>query len=170
MREETKRTLWCNRAACHLELGAFTMLSSQVMRKLTFRSGNYRSCLRDCASVLTPSEKPVPDEEATQHASTNMKALFRCSKALVALERLDDAKDALERYEAEGGKMDAAVQKMQKALLERITYRDKLRKETAERKRRQDETDQSISTAIEVGQHAHLSHRPSSWPPCRHLA
>lgn len=112
----------------------------------------------------------MPDEDAAQHASTNLKALFRCSKALVALERLDDAKDALERYEAEGGKMDAAVQKMQKALLDRIMYRDKLRKETAERKRRQDETDQSISTAIQVGRHADLPRKPSSWPPFRHLA
>ena len=150
MLEETKRTLWCNRAACHLELGEldrFDTFSTQLTGLLL---GNYRSCLRDCASVLTPSDKPVPEEDAAIHASTNLKALFRCSKALIALERLDDAKDALERFEAEGGKMDPAVQKMQKALLERITYRDKLRHETSERKRRQEETDQSLSTAIQV--------------------
>lgn len=112
--------------------------------------GNYRSCLRDCASVLTPSERPVPEEDAKTHANTNLKALFRSSKALVALERLDDARDALERYEKEGGKMDPAVLKMQKALLERIAYRNKFRQETAERTRRQEETDRALEKAIRV--------------------
>jgi len=143
LHEETKRTLWCNRAACHLELG------------------NYRSCIRDCASVLTPSEREVPEEDKDIHQKTNLKALFRCAKALIALERLDDAQDALQRYHHEGGQKDAGVQKVEAALKDKITYRNKIRADAKERERRLQESDATLSQAIKSLRLA----LPKGWSP-----
>ncbi|CAD6581400.1 MAG: hypothetical protein CYPHOPRED_001564 [Cyphobasidiales sp. Tagirdzhanova-0007] len=143
LQEETKRTLWCNRAACNLELG------------------NYRACIRDCASVLTPSEKPVLDEDQAAHRTTNLKALFRCAKALIAIERLDDARDALARYQNDGGQIDGSVSKFQQGLHERITYRNKIKEDHLERNRRQKDCDEALSTAIQAFQFV----LPKDWSP-----
>lgn len=78
--DEQRRLLWSNVSACHLQLG------------------NYRSCLRVIAQgvlALTPGvENAPPSDETTK------KALFRSARALVKLERFDDARDALERLAA----------------------------------------------------------------------
>ena len=114
-------------------------------------AGNYRACIRDCGAVLTPSDKPVPEEDKATHLNTDLKALLRCAKALIALDRLEDAKDALERYHADGGQPDAGVEKTEADLRQKITYRDKLRAEAAERTKRKTESDAALAIAVEVG-------------------
>lgn len=90
------------------------------------------------------------DEDQEIHRTTDLKALFRCSKALVALERLDDAKDALARYFSKGGKADEGIKKLSRELDDRITYRNKIAADRAERQRRQEAEDEVLSKAIKV--------------------
>jgi hypothetical protein len=68
----------------------------------------------------------------------------------MSLERLDDARDALEKYVEEGGAVDAGVQKVRQTISEKIQYRDKIRAERAERERRQRGHDEALSQAIHV--------------------
>lgn len=120
-------------------------------------AGNYRSCLRDCALVLEQSDKPVPEEDAQLHNNITMKALFRSFKALMALDRFDEAKDAIQRYRSMGGLADPAVLRLEKSLDEKLSYRDKMRSESSERKRRQDLTDEALTNALKV----RSLHRPT---------
>ena len=56
---------------------------------------NYGSCVRDCAAVLgIPS--PSASNPSEQYQNTTRKALFRSSKALLALGKFDEALNALE--------------------------------------------------------------------------
>ena len=49
-------------------------------------AGNHGACIRDCGEVLRIS---------SAHDATSRKVLFRTARALVALDRLDDASKAL---------------------------------------------------------------------------
>ena len=86
-----------------------------------------------------------------------MKALFRSFKALMALDRFDEAKDAIQRYRSMGGLADPAVLRLEKSLDEKLSYRDKMRSESSERKRRQDLTDEALTNALKV----RSLHRPT---------
>jgi hypothetical protein len=101
---------------------------------------------------LSPSKEPVPEEDVQLHNNITLKALFRSFKALMSLDQLDEAKDALQRYRSMGGLADPAVLKMEKTLDERLLYRDKMRSESAERERRQKLSDQALFQAIKVNQ------------------
>lgn len=96
------------------------------------------------------SETPVPEEDAQLHNSITLKALFRSFKALMGLDRLDEAKDALQRYRSMGGLADATVLRLEKNLEEKLSYRDKMRFEASERKRRQDLQDEALLQALKV--------------------
>lgn len=148
LQQETRRTLWCNRAACNFELGGERLCSNLL--RLILDTGNYRACLRDCASVLDPPTTPVPTEDAETHQKTTLKALFRCAKALLALEKLEDAQDALQRYRSDGGQVDPGIAKLERTVSDKIAYRDKIRAERAERERRIQESDEALSVAIKV--------------------
>lgn len=68
----------------------------------------------------------------------------------MALDRLEEAKDALQRYQSMGGLADAAVLRLEKSLDEKLSYRDKMRSEASERKRRQDLSDEALFKALKV--------------------
>lgn len=70
--KELKDSVYSNRAACHLALG------------------NFRSCLSDCATVLSP---PLP----TPASKVIRKCFFRSSKSLLALGRFDEALDCIKK-------------------------------------------------------------------------
>lgn len=68
----------------------------------------------------------------------------------MALDRLEEAKDALQRYKSMGGLADAAVLRLEKSLDEKLSYRDKMRSEASERKRREDLSDEALFKALKV--------------------
>lgn len=90
-------------------------------------TGNYGSCIRDCAEVLsTPyalnpeeDDQDPSDAEAEYHKTTG-KALFRSAKALFALDKYRECLDALERLALHAPPLDYAGNQ----LLDRV--KDKL--------------------------------------------
>ncbi|OAV91186.1 hypothetical protein PTTG_04703 [Puccinia triticina 1-1 BBBD Race 1] len=70
--QELRNSIYSNRAACHLSLG------------------NFRSCLTDCATVLSPP-LPIPATKLVR------KCFFRSTKALASLERFDEALDCVNK-------------------------------------------------------------------------
>lgn len=125
-------------------------MSEHKLNRTLEPAGNFRSCLRDCALVLAPSDKPVPEEDAQLHNNITLKALFRSFRALMGLDRLEEAKDALQRYRSMGGLADNTVLRLEKNLDEKLSYRDKMRSEAAERKRRQELSDEALAQAVKV--------------------
>lgn len=100
--------------------------------------------------MLTPSEKAVPENDLQLHNNTSLKALFRSFKALIALERLDEARDVLQRWRSLGGLPDAGMLQQERALEEKLDYRDKMRSESSERQRRQKLADENLFLALKV--------------------
>ena len=106
-------------------------------------TGNYRSCLKDCASLI--------DDLGPASADTLvLKALFRSTKALFALNKLQEADDAYANYMAAGGKADPAAQRLADQIKAKRQYQDKLHAETAEKQRRQTLMDASLDEAVRV--------------------
>jgi len=70
--QELRNSIYSNRAACHLALG------------------NFRSCLTDCATVLSPP-LPIPATKLVR------KCFFRSTKALASLKRFDEALDCVDK-------------------------------------------------------------------------
>ncbi|KAM0750439.1 hypothetical protein T439DRAFT_326403 [Meredithblackwellia eburnea MCA 4105] len=76
---EERRVLWCNRAACNLELK------------------NYGATLRDISLVLSAPLESATEPPTLAYNRTTMKALLRSARALSALEKLPEALDAVKR-------------------------------------------------------------------------
>lgn len=138
-----RRTLFSNRSACHLELG------------------NYGSCLRDTAQVLgAPTEWAAssnPDEMKPDNwDKTTLKALLRSARALLALDKLDEAKDVLRRLrmlEEEMGQKEFAAdvgRRWREEVDDKMTKRAKRQAEKVEKDRRKKEGDQAVYAALLV--------------------
>ncbi|EFP74528.1 uncharacterized protein PGTG_00484 [Puccinia graminis f. sp. tritici CRL 75-36-700-3] len=115
--QELRNSIYSNRAACHLSLG------------------NFRSCLTDCATVLSPP-LPVPATKLVR------KCFFRSAKALASLERFDEALDCLNKLMAIDQRdrltNDDEPKKLKGDIERQIAHRqaEKQAKETAEEGRK----------------------------------
>lgn len=106
--------------------------------------------MKDCAQVLELASASVGTEDAALHQNTTLKALFRSAKALLALDRLQQAQDALQKYREVGGQSDAGVQALAKRINDKLQYASKIRLERDERSRRLRESDDSLHQAVTV--------------------
>lgn len=140
-REQEKKLLrqveeasYINRALCHLELSMLRLMIDvhgptgvlQQPMEADWSSGNYRSTTLDCASTLKLSPK-------------NVKAFYRSSTALYALDKIPEAEDAASRglsLDPDNKPLQQTATKIaeRKAVLDRIAAKkkaeaEKLRKE-----------------------------------------
>ncbi|KAH9466855.1 hypothetical protein MJO28_000532 [Puccinia striiformis f. sp. tritici] len=147
--QELRNSIYSNRAACHLALG------------------NFRSCLTDCATVLSPP-LTIPATKLVR------KCFFRSTKALISLERLDEALDCVDKLlsidhrdqvidDHEPSKLQLEIQRM-------IASRqaEKLAKELAEERRKGLQKalrDALQSRGISIPTHCPFPPPESSLPP-----
>ncbi|KAK4049475.1 HSP70/90 co-chaperone [Microbotryomycetes sp. JL221] len=131
---QDKRALWSNRAACNLELA------------------NYGSTIRDTSAVLSAPRDFHPDPVTASWNKIDMKALLRAARALLALDKLPEAMDALQRLrllEQEIGEEDRDVGKQWRDEAQRkLEARKKREDEKSERERRRKEMDSAMASAL----------------------
>ncbi|KAJ3004706.1 hypothetical protein HKX48_001077 [Thoreauomyces humboldtii] len=131
-------TLHCNRAAVNLELGEVSQgafLDWASPEGLTLNStGNYRRVLNDCAAAITLQ----PD---------NLKAYYRSIKALVALDKLDEALDCCE-LALQIDPRNAAIMTEQSKAVKKKALLDETRQSRMEREARKAEEERRLQEAI----------------------
>ncbi|GAA5877178.1 hypothetical protein JCM3774_003323 [Rhodotorula dairenensis] len=147
---EERRALWGNRAAANFELG------------------NYGACLRDCSQILGQTNPSYPDPPSDASNRLTMKALYRSARALLALGKLPEALDALDRLrtlERElGGEADTDAGKGVRDQVERKMAEELKRDaERAERDRRKREGDAAVALAL--SQRGVIFPRPTAKAP-----
>lgn len=130
VKDETRRAVYSNRAACNLELRKVLSTDLYVHSPDMNFTENFASCLRDCAAALAPP-LPSPSSPAIR------KALFRSAKASFQLGKLDDSLDALDRLAALDEKEGRGKDKDGEALREKVAKRreEKQRQEQARQER-----------------------------------
>ncbi|SCV71965.1 BQ2448_4659 [Microbotryum intermedium] len=133
---EEKRTLWSNRAAANLELA------------------NYGSCLRDVAQVLGAPQTYYPEPTPEAWKRTDAKALLRSARALLGLDRLDEALDSLLRlqvFEEHLGeaKLDSG-KKWREQVQTKIQLKERLDLEKKEKERRRKEEEEALILAMSL--------------------
>ncbi|SCZ88584.1 BZ3500_MvSof-1268-A1-R1_Chr2-1g04506 [Microbotryum saponariae] len=131
---EEKRTLWSNRAAANLELA------------------NYGSCLRDVAQVLGAPQTYYPEPMPEAWKRTDAKALLRSARALLGLDRLDEAFDALLRLQVLEERLGEAQldsgKKWREQVQTKIQQRERLELGKKEKERRRKEEEQALVLAM----------------------
>ncbi|PLW19615.1 hypothetical protein PCANC_14966 [Puccinia coronata f. sp. avenae] len=147
--QQLRNSIYSNRAACHLALG------------------NFRSCLTDCAKLLSP---PLP-EPAT---SLVRKSFFRSAKALASLGRWEEALDCIDQLLATDQRDqftdDDEPEKLKKDIQQQIAHRQAERryKELAEVRRKCLEKalkDALQSRGVFIPTHSPFPPPESSLPP-----
>jgi tetratricopeptide (TPR) repeat protein len=124
-------------------------------------TGNYGSCLRDCAAALSPDpgSKDVSTSSQTgitiDSSPTSKKALFRSARALVALGRLDEALDALGRLIRlsdgdSSAPVDPAVVQLQQDIEAVVASAAKRTAEQEERAKRKSQEAEALKSALLV--------------------
>jgi tetratricopeptide (TPR) repeat protein len=133
-----RRTLYSNASACNLELK------------------NFGQCLKDCSQVFSQSPETVEDSDD----KTTLKTLLRSARALLGLDKLPEAKDALERLRTLELELNQKQQPQQEDLDVGKPYRElvesKLRLkrekelEFLEKQRRSEQGNESLLKALEL--------------------
>ncbi|GAA5916552.1 HSP70/90 family co-chaperone CNS1 [Sporobolomyces salmoneus] len=130
-----RRTLFSNRAACNLELA------------------NYGACLRDCSQVLQ-QQPPTSDEDdpsaVLSDHKTTMKALLRSARALLGLEKLPEALDALERLKSLEGEGEDVGKQYRETVQEKMRVKRGKELEKVEKERRLREGNESMVQALKL--------------------
>lgn len=123
---------------------------------MTFRqnTGNYGSAIRDTSAVLSAPRDFHPEPVPPNWNKTDMKALLRAARALIALDKLAEAMDALQRLqlaEQEAGEADKDVGKrFRDDVQSKLALRARREAEKTERERRKKETDRALVEAMAV--------------------
>ncbi|GAA5940812.1 uncharacterized protein JCM15063_000887 [Sporobolomyces koalae] len=130
---EERRALYSNRAACNLELS------------------NFGQTLRDCSQVL----QQQPNEPTPATHKTTLKVLLRSARALIGLDKLPEALDALERLqtlerEISDNPDEDVGQKYRHLVQEKLEVRRRKQLETVEKERRLREGNEALLQALKL--------------------
>lgn len=128
-----QEALYCNRAACNLEL---SMWSLSCMGALTNNVENYGLVLKDCSRALSVNAK-------------SPKALYRSASALLALDRLEEALDCCDRCLV-FDPHNQVVQSLRSRAENAKKAKDRQHQENEERIRREKEERQLLRIAFKV--------------------
>jgi hypothetical protein len=117
-------------------------------------AGNYGAVLRDVALVLSAPLTCYPEPPSTSWNTTTLKALLRSARALIALTKLPEALDALQRLKlletSMGNEAEDVGMKFRVEVESKIEQKEIREKESAERARRMKELEKRTGEALVV--------------------